>query len=115
MAAVPVLCIGYTAETLDERCRYLGQNGYEVYAARSGMEAQTRLREMPFSAVVIGPAIPEGERLAFIQLARVRNPRAVVVLLYRDNIRRAESAHAVLSIDNGPASLVHALRELLAE
>ena len=73
------------------------------------------LGEKPYAAVVIGHAIPEGDRVEFIQRARAFNPQAIVVLLYRDSIRRAEAAQAVLSVQNGPLSLVQALNELLGK
>ncbi len=110
---VPVLCIGYVAETFDERCSHLGQSGYRVHPARSRREAENLLRQMPFAALVIGHAIPEADRLEFIRMARALNPQAIVVLLYRDSIRRAEAAQAVLCVENGPTSLVNTLRELL--
>src|SRR5690349_11036124 len=110
---VPVLCIGYAAETLDQRCRFLGESGYAVTAAHTRAEAVSLLASQRFAALVIGHAIPESDRLEFIEKGRARNANAIVVLLYRDSIRRAESAQAVLCVENGPLALVQALRELL--
>lgn len=112
---IPVLCVGYAAETLDDRCRFLGKNGFAVSPARSRAQAVSLLGEKPYAALVIGHAIPEADRLEFIQRARAFNPQAIVVLLYRDSIRRAEAAQAVLSVQNGPLSLVQALNELLGK
>lgn len=111
--APAVLCIGYTTETLDQRCQLLAQNGYAAHSSSSRESALAMLRQHPFHALVIGHAVPEPERLEFIHAARALNPEAVVVLLYRDSIRRAEAADAILCIENGPMSLVQALRELL--
>jgi hypothetical protein len=113
-ADVPaVLCIGYTTETLDKRCQLLAQNGYEAHRSSTRDAALGMLHQRAYHALVIGHAVPEPERLEFISAAKALNPEAVVVLLYRDSIRRAEAADAILCIENGPMSLVHALRELL--
>lgn len=111
--APSVLCIGYTTETLDQRCQLLARNGYAAHSSSTRDSALGMLRQHPFHALVIGHAVPEPERLEFIRAARALNPEAVVVLLYRDSIRRAEAADAILCIENGPMSLVQALRELL--
>ena len=111
--APAVLCIGYSTETLDTRCKLLSRNGYEAHSSSTRDGALELLQERPFHALVIGHGVPEPERFEFIRAARALNPDAVVVLLYRDSIRRAETADAILCIENGPMSLVQALRELL--
>ena len=108
-----VLYIGYTVESMDTRCELLAKSGYEAHSSSTRVDALGLLQERPFHALVIGHAVPEPERLEFITAARALNPEAVVVLLYRDSIRRAEAANAILCVENGPMSLVHALRELL--
>lgn len=110
-----ILCIGYTAATLAERCKLLRANGYDAHSASTHEEALAKLRERSFPALVIGHAVPERERLEFIAAARALNPDAIVVLLYWDSIRRAEAADAILCIGNGPMALVQALRDLLGQ
>lgn len=110
-----VLCVGYTPYTLTERCELLRVNGYAPQPANNREEALGYLRERPFSAVVVGHAVPERERNEFIQAARTLNPDAIVVLLYWDSIRRTEAADAILCIGNGPMALVQALRDLLGQ
>jgi DNA-binding NtrC family response regulator len=110
-----VLCIGYTAGTLAERCKLLKANGYDPYSASTREDALAKLRERPYPALVIGHAVPEHERHEFITAARALNPDSIVVLLYWDSIRRAEAADAILCIGNGPMALVQALRDLLGQ
>jgi DNA-binding NtrC family response regulator len=91
----------------------LRQAGYEVHPAGTADDALTSLHGRPFAAIVIGHAVPENDRLKYIEAARALNPDAIVVLLYWDSIRRTEAADAILCIGNGPMALVQALRELL--
>lgn len=110
-----ILCVGYTAATLTERCKLLRASGYDAHSASSHSEALEKLRQRPYPAMVIGHAVPEHERMEFIAAARALNPDAIVVLLYWDSIRRAEAADAILCIGNGPMALVQALRDLLGQ
>ena len=110
-----ILCIGYTRNTLEERCDLLRAHGYDAHSASTRDTALQCLSQRPFPALVIGHAVPEHERMEFIQAARHLNPDAIVVLLYWDSIRRAEAADAILCIGNGPMALVQALRDLLGK
>ena len=108
-----MLCIGYTASSVEERCNLLRNAGYNALPASNRDQALHILDERPFAAIIIGHAVPELERQEFIAAARAHNRDAIVVLLYWDSIRSAEAADAILCIGNGPTSLVQAMRDLL--
>jgi len=72
-------------------------------------QAFSMLQKKRYSCVVIGPAVPEKARNQLASIAKISNPKAVVIMLYNGSIRHAELADAVLNA----ATVEHHLAETI--
>ena len=110
-----ILCIGYDQHLLSNRAVVLRKCGFDVATASTLEEARTQLAGSQFAAIVIGHRVPVDRRNQIVSQARRTSARITVVLLYREAIRDAACANAVLSVDSGPRFLANSLRYLLIE
>ncbi len=109
------LCVGYDHPLLVERAAVLRAVGFDVTTVFSLDHARKEALARPYQALVIGHLVPEDARKRIVEEARARSPRIAVVLLYRERIRDASCADAVLSVDSGPRFLANSLQYLLLE
>ncbi len=110
-----VLCVGYDHALLVERAAVLRGAGFDVTTAFSLDEARTEALTGAYQALVIGHRVPEEVRKQIVDEVRSRSPRIAIVLLYRERIRDADRADAVLSVESGPRFLANSLQYLLAD
>ena len=110
-----VLCVGYDQPLLIERATVLRSAGFDVTTVFSLDDARAEALAGLYHALVIGHLVPEDIRKRIVAEARARSPRIAVVLLYRERIRDASCADAVLSVDSGPRFLANSLQYLLLE
>lgn len=110
-----VLCVGYDHPLLAERENVLRDAGFDVTTVFSIDDARAEALTVPYEALVIGHRVPEDVRKRIVEDARARSPRIAIVLLYRERIRDASCADAVLSVDSGPRFLANSLQYLLLE
>lgn len=110
-----ILCVGYDQELLVERAAILRGAGFDVALASTLDDARSRLASTRYQALVIGHAVPEDIRKIIVEEIRAQSPRITIVLLYRERIRDANCADAVLSVDSGPRFLANSLQYLLQE
>ena len=110
-----VLSVGYDQRLLAEQATVLRSAGFDVTTVHSLDDACAEALAAPYNAVVIGYRVPEDIRNKIVDQFRSRSPRIAIVLLYRDRIRDASCADAVLSVDSGPKFLANCLQYLLQE
>lgn len=106
------LSFGYLKKPKEERDKRLQDAGIQVVPASSVAEAMALLREETFDVVIVGPTVPQDERIRVAAFAKSRNAR--VIFLYRNSIVGAESGDAIISADSSPADLVEAVQALIA-
>lgn len=110
-----VLCVGYDQKLLSQRAAILCDAGFDVAIASTLEDVRVRVSTGPYEALVIGHRVPQDVRNQIVEAARAQLPRVAVVLLYRERIRDASCADAVLSVDSGPRFLANSLQYLLQE
>ncbi len=114
-AAAPiVLSVGRSGRLLKTRNQVLHKAGFEVLSATSRARAVAQASRRAPDVVVIGHRISAEERIDIISRTKLIAPSALVVLLYSQQIERAELAHAILDVDGGPENLVQTIWYLFA-
>lgn len=103
-----VLSLGYIEELLWERHRLLNAAGFEVISVDTKSKALRILENQELDVLVVGHGVPVEHRNEVAIRAKIWR-KAGVVFLYRWNIKKAEFADAVLSVDGGHEPLTDAI------
>jgi DNA-binding response OmpR family regulator len=111
---IRVLSFGYVDELLQKRHRFLAASGFEVTSIDTKSAGLRLLGTCEFDVLVIGHGVPLRDRNAVA--ARAKCGDAIrVIFLYRSNIRNAELADAVLSVDSSAEDLPQIILRLVGE
>jgi PleD family two-component response regulator len=108
-----ILSFGYVADRLQQRNELLQQAGFVVDEAIHESQALRLAASNEYIGLVIGASVEHSIRNQLAQAVRIRNPHAIVVMLYESSIEDTELADAVLNRDAGDQELPQVMLQLL--
>jgi DNA-binding response OmpR family regulator len=108
-----ILSVGMLQDLLRERNETLRAAGFEVSSCAGAAHAKWLFRKHRHPVVVIGHAVPVAERNQFSAYLRRTSPQTKIVFLYEGRAEEAQSADAIVNVEEGPAYLAQTVQYLL--
>jgi len=96
--------------------RELEKAGYRIKVTSSTGETILCLREPKYAALIVGPLVQSTDRFLLASELRRRKSNTKIVFLFRDHGQKDSDelgADAVVSLQNGPESVIRILKKLL--
>lgn len=109
-----ILYFGYAIPILQQRTKTLHEAGYLVANASNVRSALGLIHKgkRDFAVLIIGERVPESERLQVSRAFRQWCPAGVIIVFYRDSVKNADAADALLDANRIPDSLVETVGAL---
>lgn len=108
--------LAYDPVSSDIVTQELEKAGYRIKVTSSTGETIFCLREPKYAALIVGPLVQSTERFLLASELRRRKSNTKVVFLFRDPGQKSSDelgADAVVSLQNGPESVIRILKKLL--
>lgn len=109
-----VLNVGIEPTYQNLRHMLLSEAGFAVTSVETTKGAAEAMKGKTFDVLVVGAWVSKDERNRAVALVKERNPAAVVVFYYDQNIDGTETADAILNYRGDHADLVRTIQHLLA-
>jgi len=109
-----VLLVSYNSELLSPFREALAAAGYETRECGSLSAALGAVGPGAVDLMVLSPDIPVGDRRRIEAEAKRRNQNIKIVLFYRGEKSKDVFASVMLSLEESPAALLEAARELVS-
>lgn len=110
-----ILSFGYAQPELRNKHAFLSKMGFGVTSVSKFESLKLLLRRggQSFPFLLIGPEVPEQERIALTNLYRRQCPGGKLIFFYRGSIRNCEDANALLNEDRSPENLLDTINILM--
>jgi len=110
-----VLNVGVEPTYQNLRHMLLSEAGFAVTSVETAKAAAEAMKRKTFDVLVVGAWVSKEERNRAVRLVKEKNPGAVVVFYYDQNIDGTEAADAILNFRGDHADLVRTIQHLLAK
>lgn len=110
-----VLNVGVEPTYQNLRHLLLSEAGFAVTSVDTAKAAAEAMKHKTFDVLVVGAWVSKDERNRAVRLVKEKNPEAVIVFYYDQNIDGTETADAILNFRGDHADLVRTIQHLLAK